>query len=225
MGNKPRLTSFQEICVIVNSGIASKILQRSKKMGIPGGTVILGKGTVNHKVANFLGITDSRKEIIKMVSDTKNAYEVLDRLNVEFQFEKANHGIAFTSSVKEVYGSRNIKNKEDYANDIEERCVGSMYQAINVIVDRGNAEFVIDAASKAGSKGGTIIHGRGSGTHEVSKVFAIDIEPEKEIVLILSKVDETETIIKSISEELKIDEPGKGVIFVQDVNKTYGLYE
>ena len=36
--------------------------------------------------------------------------------------------------------------------------------------------------------------------------------------------DLTDPIVNKIREELKIDEPGKGIIFVLDVNKTYGLF-
>ena len=98
-----------------------------------------------------------------------------------------------------------------------------MYHAITTIVDRGKAEDVIDAATKAGSKGGTIINARGSGIHETSKLFSMDIEPEKEIVIILSEVESTENRIFD-KKPLKIDEPGNGIIFIQDVNKTYGIY-
>ena len=51
----------------------------------------------------------------------------------------------------------------------------------------------------------------------------MDIEPEKEIVLILSEKKDTEAIISSIREKLNIKEPGKGIIFVQEVSKVYGL--
>ena len=34
----------------------------------------------------------------------------------------------------------------------------------------------------------------------------------------------TEKIVSSVREDLKIDEPGRGVIFVQEVNKACGLY-
>lgn len=100
-----------------------------------------------------------------------------------------------------------------------------MYQAITVIVERGKAEDVIDAAVKAGSKGGTIIKARGSGIHETSKLFTMDIEPEKEIVLILSEADKTDAIVESIRKDMKIDEPGQGILYVQEVSKTYGLYK
>lgn len=83
----------------------------------------------------------------------------------------------------------------------------------------------IDVATKAGSRGGTIINARGSGIHETSKVFAMEIEPEKEVVIIVSKEDKTNAIVSSIRKQLNIDEPGNGVIYVQDINETYGLYE
>ena len=53
----------------------------------------------------------------------------------------------------------------------------------------------------------------------------MEIEPEKEMVYILVKNEITEDVVSSIREELKIDEPGKGIIFVQSVNKTHGLHE
>ena len=93
-----------------------------------------------------------------------------------------------------------------------------------VVVDRGKAEAVTEAAAKAGSRGGTIIHARGSSIHETSKVFSMDIEPEKEIVLIISDMNKTDEITASINEQLQINEPGNGIIFVQDINKAYGLY-
>jgi len=53
----------------------------------------------------------------------------------------------------------------------------------------------------------------------------MDIEPEKEIVLILSEADKTDAIVESIRRDMKIDEPGQGILFVQEVSKTYGLYK
>ena len=75
------------------------------------------------------------------------------------------------------------------------------------------------------SKGGTVIHGRGSGTEEKEKLFNIVIEPEKDIILILSKVDEVEKITNAIKKVLNISKPGAGIIFTLDVTKTLGLYE
>lgn len=215
------MVSIEQICIIVNFGLGSKLLQSAKNHGISGGTVLLGKGTVNNRILEFLGLSDIRKEIVLMVADKKTVEYVLDKLDEEFKFEKPNHGIAFTTSVCSLVGTSHCKSDILY----EEKGVGeNMYHAITVIVEKGNAELVIDAATSAGSTGGTIINARGSGIHETLKLFSMNIEPEKEIVLILSKKENTQAIVSSIREQLKIDEPGNGILFIQDVNKTYGLY-
>lgn len=206
--------------VIVNSGNASKILKAAKQHGIKAGTIFLGKGTVKGRLLEFLNLYDIRKEIIMMISEKNTAYQVLEYLNNEIHFDKPHHGIAFTTPVIGVIGTRCYN-----CNDYGEKGANNMYNAIFTIVDKGKAEDVIDAAIKAGSTGGTIINARGSGIHETSKLFSMEIEPEKEIVLILAEDTTTETIISSIKENLKIDEPGNGVIFVQSVNKTYGLFQ
>ena len=99
-----------------------------------------------------------------------------------------------------------------------------MHQAIYVIVEKGNGEAVIEAAVKAGSTGGTIMNARGSGIHETSRLFAMEIEPEKEVVLIISEAGKTEAIAASIREAMEIDKPGKGIMYIQDVSNIYGLH-
>jgi nitrogen regulatory protein PII len=218
-----KVADIELICAIVNYGLGSKVVKVAKECGIEGGTITLGKGTVNNRILEFLGLSDVRKEVVCMIGDEVIATRALEALNQEFAFHKPNHGIAFTTSICSVAGKRSYSG---CGGTTEKRGEGStMYQAIVTIVDKGKAEDVIDAATKAGSKGGTIINGRGSGIHETSKVFSMDIEPEKEIVLILSEVGTTDAIVAAIKEELQIEEPGKGIMFVQDVNRAYGLFK
>ena len=220
MKNDHKRVCFELIWVIVNFGKGSKVMYAAKKCGVTGGTIILAKGTANDKFADFLGLSDIRKEIVLMVSNKKMTRSALDRLDKKFNFKKPNHGIAFTTGVSEVIGSVGCKATEA---DREEGGEEAMHCAITAVVDKGKAEDVIDAATAAGSRGGTIINARGSGVHETSKLFFMDIEPEKEIVLILSEKKEAEAIISSIREKLDIEQPGKGIIFVQEVSKVYGL--
>lgn len=222
MAGTSEMTNLELICIIVNAGVGSKIMQTSKKHGISGGTVIVGKGTTQNKILEKLALNNSKKEIILMGSDKETASQALHKLNDQFKFFKPNHGIAFTISINQIFGARSFNNNDMMesrgAND-------NMYHAITVIIEKGNAEDVMDAATKAGAKGGTVINGRGSGIHETSKVFSMEIEPVKEIVLILSDRHNTNAIVSSIRKELKIDEPGNGIIFVQNTNETYGVYK
>jgi len=216
------------IYVIVNFGLGSKIIKFAKHNGILGATVFLGKGTVKNRILEFFDLTDIRKEIVIMISEKLIAYDVLEKLYKEFHFNKPNHGIAFSFPVLKLFGARSLNFDEACSNinDIRESrgADNSMYNAIFTIVDKGKAESVIETATKAGSTGGTIINARGSGIHETQKLFSMEIEPEKEVVLILAKKEATEAIVSSIREDLQIDQPGNGIIFIQEVNKAYGLY-
>lgn len=222
MIRKRETTDVELICIIVNAGFGSKIMRFSKKYGVSGGTVLIGKGTIHHTILEKLALNNIKKEIILMITTHDTANYALQNLNNIFKFSKPNHGIAFTVSINQIFGTSNF-NHPFLKENREEH--DPMYHVITVIVKKGRAEDVMDAATNAGAKGGTVINGRGSGIHETSKVFSMEIEPGKEIILILSESNRTNAIVTSIRKEMNIDEPGNGLIFVQDTNKTYGLYQ
>ena len=97
------------------------------------------------------------------------------------------------------------------------------FQLIVTIVNKGKCGAVIDSSKKAGAEGGTIITGRGSGVHEKAKLFSFTIEPEKEIVLTLVPIDLTEKVLEAIVNATELNEPGNGIAFVMDVEKTTGI--
>ena len=220
MVNNENLSPYKLVYVIVNFGKGSEVLRIARANGTNGGTILLGRGTVKSGLLNFFALYEIRKEIVLIVADNETAKSALEALNRDMMLDRPNHGIAFTVDIREVEGS-----KELGCNSLQEGRGEKeiMYHLITVIVDRGKAEEVIDAATEMGSKGGTVINARGSGVHETSTLFAMEIEPEKEIVMIVSEKELTQTIVNKIREKLRIDEPGKGILFIQNVADAYGL--
>lgn len=212
------MNCFEIITFIVGENQGSKVLQKAKKCGVNGGTVIKAVGTVSDHLCQFLSLYDERKEVVIMACNTQVAKLTMNTLSQAFKFHKPNHGIAFSVLACQLIGFENCHTVESE----EEK---SMYHAIYTIVNRGNAEDVIEAAKAGGSKGGTILNARGSGISETMRLFQLEVEPEKEVVLILSKKDTSNKIIENIRSALKIDEPGNGIIFVQDVVRVEGIYE
>lgn len=220
MENNPDQKQLVLFFVIVNFGLGSKVMKIAKQNGITGGTIFLGKGTINNHLLEILDLSDVRKEIVMIIAEKTLASQALEELNRKFNFDKPKHGIAFSTSVAGLIGTRDSLE----LNHKESRGVtDTMHHAIFTVVDKGNADAVIQAATAAGSRGATIINARGSGIHENSMLFSMAIEPEKEIVMILATNDLTEAIVASIRENLKIDDPGNGIMFILNVNKTYGL--
>ena len=215
------MPEFDMIVCIVNNGHGSKTLKIAKNYGIKGGTIFFGTGTVRNKLLEFLDLNDVKKEIVLMVASHETAMEAAQMINKGMSFHKPNHGIAFVLPIRNMFGSKtygNITCSEDG------RVTDSMYNAIFTVVDRGRGEDVVEASKAAGARGATIIHARGSGIHETEMLFAMQIEPEKDVVLILAKTDICAEIISSIRAKLDIDSPGAGIVFSLCVSETYGLY-
>ncbi|QOY38284.1 P-II family nitrogen regulator [Anaerobacillus isosaccharinicus] len=101
--------------------------------------------------------------------------------------------------------------------------VNKEHKLIITIVKKGQAKKAVKASKLAGAEGGTIISGRGTGIHEQAKLFNILIEPEKDIVLTLIDRAKTSEVLKQIDEDAGLNQPGKGISFVLEVEKTIGI--
>lgn len=97
------------------------------------------------------------------------------------------------------------------------------FDLIVTIVNKGHCSKVLEATLEAGAEGGTVISGRGSGIHEKATLLSFTIEPEKDILLTLVPESLTEKVLESIVKAADLNEPGKGVAFVLDVEKTTGI--
>ena len=209
---------LEMLVVIVEHNKASKVLHLADEKGITASVAMLGRGTASRTIFDYLGLNDKKKAVLMLFGKTEEIMDLADYLVEKLEMDKPNHGIAYIESAFNVFGT------EDNANGSENIKRGeNMYNAIYTIVEKGNADDVIEAAQKAGSRGGTVMHARGSGSEEVRKVFNMLIEPEKEIVLIISEEAKTKDIVESIRKETGIEEQGKGIIFVTNVAQTYGL--
>lgn len=222
MVNSNEPLDLELICVIANRGMGSKVIKTAKKEGVSGGTVMYGTGTAPNAISKFLGGLELEKDVILMAGEKDVVTKALRTLDEKFYLSEPDTGIAFTLELCGIVGSSSCKCQE--LND--KKGVGeTMYNLIMTIVDRGKAEDVVDAAIAGGAPGGTIINGRGSGIHETQKVFSMFIEPEKEIIMIVSPREKTEGIVNTIRDSLEMDKPGNGIVFVQSISQVYGLHE
>ena len=212
------MAGFSLITCVVNFGEASKVMKVAKKYGIMDGTISLGKGTAHSRFLEFLKINELRREIVTLVVETDSLSTTIVGIGKDMAFDKPHHGVAFSFPLTEFIDTD--QGPINTVNEVKE----NMYSAIYVVVDKGKADDVIEAANKAGARGGTVVNARASHIHEAQKLFSIEIEPEKEKVFIITKNELKDAIISSVREQLHIDEPGNGIIYVIGVSETYGLH-
>lgn len=97
------------------------------------------------------------------------------------------------------------------------------FQAIMAIMDRGEAANAVEAVNRTGSHSGTLLRGRGSGLHEKQTILNVALEPEKDILLLVTPDDKAESITNTIDDKIKISEPGQGILYSMQVNRVHGL--
>ena len=96
------------------------------------------------------------------------------------------------------------------------------YKLIVSIVNKGKAGKVVDASHIAGAEGSTIIYGHDAA---VRLMLGISIEPEKEVILTIAKKDKVQAVMDALMEELELNEPHKGIVFVISLDQLAGLHE
>ena len=97
------------------------------------------------------------------------------------------------------------------------------HEVIFCIVNSGYSEAVMDAAKKAGARGGTIINARGTAGKEAETFFHITVQPEKEIVMILVPYEIKDKVLHALYNEVGLDSAGQGIAFSAPVESVVGL--
>lgn len=238
---------------ILSPPSAEKCLSLAKRKGISDILILRGKGTVRNCTLRFLGIKRQEKVILNMVLDAQDAHAFFIAATEALDLDKPNHGIAFLTPIlrncyieecseKKSGGSDadNLAGQEEYAeltkktvaSHTNESAVipgashkeeGMQYKKLTIIVNLGMAEEIMAIARNAGAKGGTILHGRGTGAQVSEKLFGMEIEPEKELLLILAPEDVANSVILALEEALSLDRPGTGILYVESVSEVRGL--
>lgn len=97
------------------------------------------------------------------------------------------------------------------------------HDLIFAVVNRGFADEVMSAAKRAGAFGGTVVNARGTGMNELQEFFGTVIQPEKEIVMILTEREKRNQIMEAICRDAGLSKPGKGICFSLPVDAVSGI--
>jgi nitrogen regulatory protein PII len=135
-------------------------------------------------------------------------------------------GIALSIPLTSMGGRRSVElysggheNDEEEEQTMQEK----QMELIVAICEKGHTDEVMDAARSAGARGGTVIHAKGTGSKYSSKFFGISIAEEKEMIYIVSSVDNKKDIMKSIMTNAGVETPAHTVVFSLPVSDTAGL--
>ena len=208
------------LAVVVDRGLGSRVLRLARKNGIAGGTILLAAGVGVPWAPAWADPADEEKDLVLMVAGPEALACAVPALDRAFRFSKPYRGVAFHAPLSALSGTTHCTAG---SSDPDAKEVAPMFQAVVTIVDKGLAETVVEAAESAGAHGATIVNARGAGVHETARLFSMDVEPEREVVLVLAAEADAEAIRTAICRAACLDEPGRGLLFSLPVKNACGL--
>lgn len=99
------------------------------------------------------------------------------------------------------------------------------YSLILSIVNKGNTDLVMQAANKAGGRGGTITGARGTSNPKLAQFYGFAFQPEKELVFIVVKNKVKDQVMKQITEDAGIKTKGQGIVLSLPISDAIGLVD
>ena len=217
------LDNLYMLFVIINDSDEKYVAKIFNKYKIGFKFVVNGMGTASGSLLNYFGLNQEDKTVMNVVVTSKLCKCLLNDLIEKGRFNEHGKGIAFSIPLSSAtkYMVDFYENQE--LEDIEMKEVNK--HLIITIVNQGNAEKVMTEAKKAGATGGTTLNGRGMNSDKIIKFLNITIEPEKDIVLILTDDDKRRDIMEAIVSSLGLKTPGAGICFSLPVDYVAGLHE
>lgn len=213
-------TYYDLIVVIVNLGKASRVLAEAKKIGITGGTISLAHGTVNSNLLRKLGLSEIRKEVLLMVSQRKHTVLTINHITDTFHLEEPNRGIIFSTPLSTVVGTHNQLSDLHDTDPVSD----PTHEMFVTIVPEGDGDKVVEVVRQGGGAGGTIIPAYGAFAETVTRVFGIEINSEKDIVINLVDKQMANQIEEELTRNIQFQDSDSGIMFSVDAQNVRGIY-
>ncbi|BCJ99450.1 P-II family nitrogen regulator [Anaerocolumna chitinilytica] len=213
---------------IVDSDSENKLTDMYVKNHVPYNILTHGQGTASSDILDYLGIGETRKGVVFSIVAEGQINHIIGLLKKEMDFDKPGMGVAFTiplSCISSIL-TKLDKNQMDLSRkDCEEIVMKKerSHELIIIVVAQGHSEIAMDAAKKAGANGGTVIHARGAGSSELAKFYEITIQPEKELIMLVTAIQNKVKIMTAVNEALGNHNDSKGIMFSLPIDETVGL--
>lgn len=213
------------VVVIVNRDKGEEIAGFFQQYGITFHLLALGRGTADKKLLLYLGLGETEKDIMCSVMPLQMTPAMLDKLSAKWGLDKAGKGIAFSVPISGVGDVLSYKRLRGATQEQEGTVMNQPYQydVIVAVTNQGYADEVMEAARSAGAQGGTVMHARGLGLKHAEKFFGISIQPEKDMLFIVTKREATKQIMGTIVEQKGLRDEARTIVFSMPVNGVAGL--
>lgn len=168
------------------------------KLTLPMTLVVRGRGTATQNMLDLLGIESNDRRVVLTVAGEEKTKALLKEQRRQLYIGVPGRGIVITIPIKSIGGGKTVAflnpdEKASYTPTWDPN-----FELILAIANEGTTDLVMNAARSAGATGGTVLHGKGTGSRNAEKFYNVSIANEKEIVLIVAKREQKAAIMHAI---------------------------
>ena len=212
---------------IVSRGHSDIVVRKLREEHIGLHYVSLGFGTATSEIMDYFGIGETEKDVLfSLVPETK-ANKIMERIRAGMDLHLPGRGIIFIMPLNAVSKivERTLFNDltESDREEREQMEEQAKYSLIVTVANRGYVDTVMEAATQAGARGGTVIHARGVGDEEAGSFFGISLQPEKDMILMLVPQKDKLAVMQAVGKAAGMLTKAHGILFSLPVENFGGI--
>ena len=209
---------------VVNPGAMDRVCEIAAALDLPQTVTLLGHGTAVQSMLDLLGIESTEKRVIMTVANPEKTRKFIKEMRRQVYIGIPGHGIIMAVPIKSVGGGKTLA----YLNNGEQQParytpeLSNRYELIVIVANEGRTDQVMNAARAAGSTGGTVLHGKGTGSQN-KKFYNVSIAAEKEVILMVAQNDRKAAIMQSVLHHAGPDSEAGAILFSLPVSEVAGF--
>lgn len=195
-----------------------------EELSVPLSVVFHGYGTAVKSMRELLGIESTERRVVISVASEENTEKIIAAERRHMHIGVPGHGIILAVPIKSVGGGKAVAflNGE---NKIEKQTptLNYAYELIVAIASQGSTDMVMNAARSAGARGGTVLHGKGTGAKGDATFYNISIAEEKEVIMIVAASEEKADIMRAVLHSAGPGTKAGAIVFSLPISKVEGF--
>ena len=209
---------------VVNPGAMDRVCEIAAALDLPQTVTLLGHGTAVQSMLDLLGIESTEKRVIMTVANPEKTRKFIKEMRRQVYIGIPGHGIIMAVPIKSVGGGKTLA----YLNNGEQQParytpeLSNRYELIVIVANEGRTDQVMNAARAAGATGGTVLHGKGTGSQNI-KFYNVSIAAEKEVILMVAQNDRKAAIMQSVLHHAGPDSEAGAILFSLPVSEVAGF--
>lgn len=194
------------------------------ELELPVSVVLHAHGTAVRSMLDILGIESNEKRVVLTIATQEKTRRLIDEQKRRLFIGVPGHGIVVSVPIKSIGGGKTVAflgGSQQSAKYTPE--LNYSYELIVAIANEGRTDLVMNAARSAGAAGGTVLHGKGTGSDKAEKFYSVSIAQEKEVILIVAKTEQKAGIMRAILEKAGPNTEAGTIVFSLPTSEVAGF--